>query len=378
MKMDEKPDSVLLGHPFAPIGRGEDIRSAFRALRAAMYTVPVRDIYGFKDMDSDLEREMGGHLVKDLGEKINIFFINGDEVSPVFSHLDGHVKPGAYNIVYPAWELSMYPPEWTEKLERFDEVWSQSLFVQGTLKKAVSKPVHYLPLSSQVEFVSFLPRRYFEIPESAYVFFFFFDFTSWIDRKNPVGLLRAFGRVCAERPRADVRLVIKMSGFQRRPEDYKKFMKDIEDFEHRGKVIAIDKMLGDNEIKNLTRACDCFISLHRSEGFGRGMAEAMCLGKPVIGTAYSGNLDFMNEKNSCLVPCRLIPVEEGQYPFSEGQVWAEPDLDHAVQYMIRLLDDRDFGMKLGQTAMQEMRQHFSYRAIGLRYKKRLEEILNSG
>jgi glycosyltransferase involved in cell wall biosynthesis len=104
------------------------------------------------------------------------------------------------------------------------------------------------------------------------------------------------------------------------------------------------------------------------------MAEAMYLGKPVIATGYSGNLDFMTSDNSCLVDYELIPVNEGQYPFAEGQVWAEPDAEQAADYMRTLLDDRDFGRKLGMLASQSIRKYFSYLALGLRYQSRLENV----
>ena len=102
----------------------------------------------------------------------------------------------------------------------------------------------------------------------------------------------------------------------------------------------------------------------------------MFLGKPVIATGYGGNLDLMNETNSCLVRYKLIDVEEGQYPYAKGQVWAEPDIDHAVDHMLKLMDEPDYGRKLGQIASRHIRTYFSYRAVGLRYKQRLTEILN--
>ena len=157
--------------------------------------------------------------------------------------------------------------------------------------------------------------------------------------------------------------------------DFPRFMKAIEQIKHTDTVIVIDKVLSDNEVKNLVRCCDCFVSLHRSEGYGRGLAEAMFLGKPVIATDYGGNLDFMNDTNSCLIRYSLINVEEGQYPFAEGQVWADPDVDDAVDYMLQLLTDRDYGRSLGETAGRDIRVHFSYRATGLRYQNRLEQIL---
>jgi glycosyltransferase involved in cell wall biosynthesis len=293
----------------------------------------------------------------------------------VLARLRKELSSNAYNIAYPAWELSIYPREWAKELERFDEVWAQSRIVYEALKKAVSKPVFYLPLASEVTLSSFLDRRYFGIPESSYVFLFFFDFTSFIDRKNPFAVLSAFEKVCMKRPSEDVRLVMKIGGSIHRQEDHNRFMAEIDDFKYRDRLIIIDKLLGNNEIKNLVRCCDCFISLHRSEGFGRGLAEAMYLSKPVIATGYSGNADFMNEENSCLVRYDLIPVREGQYPYPVGQVWAEPDADHAVEYMLKLLSDRDYGRNLGAAASRYVRQYFSYRAMGLRYKARIEEIL---
>jgi glycosyltransferase involved in cell wall biosynthesis len=222
-----------------------------------------------------------------------------------------------------------------------------------------------------------LGRRYFGIPESAYVFLFFFDFTSYIDRKNPFAVLSAFEKVCAERVRDGIYLVIKVGGSAHRQEDYKRFTEWLGDFGYRDRIVLINKTLRDNEIKNLVRCCDCFVSLHRSEGFGRGMAEAMYLGKPVVATGYSGNIDFMNEENSCVVRYELVEVKEDQYPHANGQVWAEPYIDHAVEYMLKLVSDRDFGRGLGNTASRYVRQFFSYRRMGLQYKKRMEKILQN-
>ena len=370
---------VLVGHPFAPIGRGEDIRCSFRAFRAVGHTLKIRDIYSVRTNPPDLhlEKEFSPHLVRQLGSSVNIFYINGDEVEQALRHLDGDMPSGAYNIICPQWELSLYPKEWAEQLDRFDEVWAPSKFVFDSLRKAVSKPLFHMPLATEVKLTSFLGRRYFGLPESSYLFLFYFDFRSYIERKNPFAVLEAFERVCAARPKEDIRLVIKLNrpmGPSRWEADFPRFMKAIKQSKCIDKIIIIDKVITDNEVKNLVRCCDCFISLHRSEGYGRGMAEAMFLGKPVIATGYSGNLDFMNEANSLLVPYKLIEVGEEQYPHWEGQVWADPDIDRAVEYMIKLLDDREYGRRLGQVASRYLRTHFGYRATGLRYLNRIEEI----
>jgi glycosyltransferase involved in cell wall biosynthesis len=112
----------------------------------------------------------------------------------------------------------------------------------------------------------------------------------------------------------------------------------------------------------------------RSEGFGLGLITAMFLGKPVIATAYSANMDFMTERNSCLVRYDLCAVPDGAYPFGEGQVWADPDVDQAVEYMLRLVSDRDYARSIGEQASRDIRVDFSYRAAGLRYNHRIDEI----
>ncbi len=370
---------VLVGHPFAPIGRGEDVRCSFRAFRAIGLDLPIRNVYSLESRsDKALEHELGGRLVQRLSSNVNIFHLNGDEVEQALAHIGRDAAPGAYNIIYPQWELSVYPREWARQLDRFDELWAPSKFVFDSISQAAAKPVFHVPLATEVRLTSFLGRRYFGLPENSYLFLFYFDFSSYIDRKNPFAVIKAFEKVLAGVPAAQTHLVIKLNRGISSPQGerhYQRFSAEVESSRYRDRIIIVDRLLTDNEVKNLVRCCDCFVSLHRSEGYGRGLAEAMYLGKPVIATGYSGNLDFMDETNSCLVRYSLINVEEGQYPYSEGQVWAEPDIDHAVHHMLKLVDNQDYGRQLGQVASHHIRVHFSYRASGLRYQNRLEQIL---
>jgi glycosyltransferase involved in cell wall biosynthesis len=142
-------------------------------------------------------------------------------------------------------------------------------------------------------------------------------------------------------------------------------------------LIVLPRTLTDDEMKNLVRCCDCYVSLHRSEGFGRGPAEAMVLGKPVIATRWSGNLDFMNDNNSILVDCALTPVAPEAYPYWQGQHWAEPDVEQAAASMVDLLDEPEKGLAIGRRASLEMRREFSYRAIGVRTAQLLTNAMQS-
>ena len=367
------PEVAVVGHPFAPIGMGEHARSAFRALKAAHAQASLVDVYGLeRSKDADFEREYAPHVRQGLGRGINLFCINGDEVDQALGVLSADAFRDAYNIIYPAWELAKYPAEWARKLELFDEVWAPSDFIRGALEGAVARPIVHLPLAVELRMSSFLGRRYFGIPENAVVYLFAFDFSSYPARKNPGAVLDAFERLVAERPSAPVHCVIKSKGG---PPDHPGRLALQARLARMGeRVQTITRELTDNENKNLMRCADAFVSLHRSEGFGRGMAEAMALTRIAIATNYSGNLDFMTPETTLLVDQTLIPVGVDEYPFPEGQVWAEPSVEHAAQLMARVLDDPAGMRALGQRAQLHIRTRFSARAIGLRYAERLDAI----
>ena len=373
-------ETVLVGNPFFPTGRGGTILSFFRAFHTIGINLKVCDAFSRKvsgSVDPSIEQELQSFLSPKPGNQINIYHLNGDEVDIAEMHLQHSLPDGAYNVIYPFWELNNYPPPWLEKLKIFDEIWAPSLYIQETLKKSLSMPIYHMPLPIQFELSSFLGRRDFDLPESAYIFLFFFDFRSYLDRKNPTALLDVFEKICRNNPNSDFRIVIKIHGSESSPRaiaQYQMFTERIHQSPFQDRAILIDQVYTDNQIKNLVRCCDCFISLHRAEGFGLGMAEAMYLGKPVIGTGYSGNLDFMTRDNSCLIDYELIAVEKDQYPFAEGQVWADPDKEQAVHYMQNLLDDRDFGRQMGRRASQDIRSKFSFLSLGLRYRERLDQI----
>jgi glycosyltransferase involved in cell wall biosynthesis len=136
---------------------------------------------------------------------------------------------------------------------------------------------------------------------------------------------------------------------------------------------VIERQLSNVEVRNLVRNADCFVSLHRAEGFGFGLAEAMALGTPVIGTGYSGNMDFMNAENSWLVEYDLVPVKPGEYPHHEGQVWADARIEDAVEQMNAVWSARETARRKARLALLHMRKNYSTRSVGLRYLERIRE-----
>lgn len=366
---------ALVGHPYAPIGMGEHIRCVFRSFRSVGVSPGIVDIYGLNQAEPDAQLELTPYVTPKL-RTLNIFHINGDEVDQALATLAYRPAPSqSYNVIYPAWELSKYPDVWVRELERFDEIWAPSYFIKKSIEPKVHTKVIHMPLACEVILSYFLDRRVFGIPENSFAYLFFFDLRSYAARKNPNSVLMAFRKMLAKKPYAKCVLVLKVNGADVAPEAYSKLRSNINELE--GKVILIDKTLTDNEVKNLIRCTDCFVSLHRSEGFGRGLAEAMFLGKPVICTGYSGNMDFTCPDTALLVDYKLIPVSNGEYPHWEGQVWAEPDVDQASQHMIKVLDDPIFAKELGRKASLKLRTEFGYRASGVRYMEQLNRIFNN-
>ena len=367
----------LIGHPFAGVGRGEDLRCCYRAFKAVGISPTVVDVYGSGEIDSELDIEFRADLQVRTAGGIDVFCINGDEVEPVLSALGSRRSPPRYSVGIPQWELARYPESWARRLERFDEVWAPSGFIRDAIRPVISRPVTHISGSTGVRLGRFLGRRAFGIPESAYTFLFGFDLRSYAERKNPIAVVEAFAEVVRARPARDLVLVVKVAGTQARPEAALAVRQRLREATANlglGRAVIIERNLSDTEIKNLVRSCDCFVSLHRSEGFGRFLAEAMLVGKPVIATAYSGNMDFMTPEVACLVDYQLVPVARDAYPFWEDQVWADADVRVAVEWMTRLVDDPALGRSIGERASRHIRSLFSYRAVGLQYLERLREV----
>jgi glycosyltransferase involved in cell wall biosynthesis len=259
-----------------------------------------------------------------------------------------------------------------ESFAPLDEIWAPTRFIQQAIAETTGLPVVWMPFAVEPGEAGGLTRADLGLPEHGFVFLYFFDFRSYAQRKNPWAALHAFSRAFPPGGSEPVHLVVKVNGTGARPDDYRAFLDS--PLARDPRVSIVDRVLDDRGIKSLVACCDCFVSLHRSEGFGRGLAEAMYYAKPVIATAYSGNLDFMNPLVACLVDHRLVPVGAGEYPFGEGQLWADADVDQAAWYMRRLVGDTTYAGDLGARAAAYIREFHSYAAVGAQYRRRLDAL----
>ncbi len=367
-----RPGALLVGHPFLVSGRGEDIRISAGAFARAEIPFSICDVFDGGNPSLHPDFPYRDRLAGEPAYRAQVCVLNADEMANARSRLGAGFFAGRYTIGYWAWELSRFPDAWSGAFDTVEEIWAPSRFTQQAIAEKAPCPVVRMPLAVELPVGDGLPRGHFGLPEDRYLFLFFFDFSSYIARKNPLAAIRAFRQAFDDRPRSRAQLVIKLNGTDLRPEDYRSFLASPELDDPR--IILVDRVLDGREMRSLMQACDCFVSLHRAEGFGRGPAEAMFYGKPVVVTGYSGNLDFTNELDACVVEHELVPVGPGEYPHGAGQVWAEPDVEQAAWYMRRLVEQPEFGAGLGRQAAGFIRRHHSLAAVGERYRRRLARL----
>jgi len=368
------PGVLLVGHPYGVLGVGEYLRASAAALAAADVPFHIRNAFDWGEhlRDKHTEFDLWDRLTSGRPHGVNVFHINADEMADARRHLGTAFLAGRYNIACWHWELSRFPEAWLPALQGVDELWASSRFIQHALAEKAPVPVVWMPHPMDVRGGAGLERCDLALPERTYLFLTSFDFTSFVTRKNPLGVVRAFRTAFPLERGEQVGLVIKTNGAAERPDDASAFLASPELKDLR--IVVIDQMLDRRRLIGLFEQCDCFVSLHRSEGFGRGIAEAMLLGKPVIATGYSGNMDFTNPLDACIVDYQLVPVGPHEYPHATGQHWADPDLEQAAWYMRRLVSDPAWGAALADRGRELVEAQHGLLPVGQRYRARLEKL----
>jgi glycosyltransferase involved in cell wall biosynthesis len=254
-----------------------------------------------------------------------------------------------------------------------DEVWTPSQFVADAVSRQSPVPVVRMPHCVQFESRPSARRSDFGLPEARFLFLMMYDTQSFQERKNPEGALDAFRQAFPDA--RDVGLVVKINHPHSYPEKVNALKEKLAGVPG---IFVLDRTLSRQEIYDLESSCDAFISLHRAEGFGLGMAEAMFLGKPVVATHWSGNVDFMTVANSCPVGYQLVQLREDIGPYEKGQTWAEPDVEHAAWHMRRLVEDAALRRSIGERGRETIRTQFSPAAVGRLYRQRLARLRQLG
>ena len=358
----------LVGFLTADLGVGESARCMVRAADAANIStalVPLK--LHCKNRLGD--QTYAARLQEKNPFRVNVIHIDAPASRDIDHHHGKAFRAGKYNIAYWAWELPEFPDAWVPNFAYYDEVWCPSDFARSGI--AMASPLPVLTMPHSIEFTRPVGnhRERFGLPADQYLFLFVSDLNSYSARKNPQAVIDAF-RASGLAGHGAV-LVIKVQNSADNPDDVIALQNAVRDLPG---TVLITGTLTREEIYQLESACDCFVSLHRSEGFGLAVAECMYLGKPVISTDWSATAEFVNSSNGCPVRCTVVPIEKTHGPYVKGQLWAEPDKLHAAEWMRRLFADRDLGARLGAAAQRTIETQFSPSVIGAKYRRRLESI----
>lgn len=355
----------LVGYLDAELGVGEIARLALRALEAGTIDCATMT----QELSTHRREAPFSNRKGQFGEfDTNLVCVNAD-LFPEFAHSVGpNFFDSRYTIGLWWWELEKLPPIFRQSFELVDEIWCGSDHVLEAISRASDKPVYkiILPLGILGESAACRARLRGESP---FTFLFSFDFFSGVNRKNPASLIDAY--TAAFSPQEDTRLIIKtINGNAHLPEfeSLKRHARDRDDIEF------IDGYLYSDENLSLIESADCYVSLHRAEGLGLPIAEAMARGTPVIATGYSGNLEFTTAETALLVPYTLTDIPPGSGPYPAGLKWAEPDTDAAARLMREVFEDPDGAQARAETARRHLAMNFSLERSALSFRTRLEAI----
>lgn len=352
----------VIGFVSGSLGQGVVARNTVRALDGAGVPLKVVDVDpGFGRLGHDTSVSGLGIQSDDPNPLlINLFHVNAEELAWVVRTMPDLEVAQRMNVIAPFWELPILPEAWLPSLRAIDLVLAPSIFIRDAVRHSFPDKVclHY-PQAVSLPSDTAGARPRWGLPDDAVVFSTMFDVASDIDRKNPLGVIQAFKEAFSEE--TGRLLLIKVTatpGFDGVRQSNLESLRLATG--GRSDIRIMDEMMSYTDVLSLWASSDVFVSLHRGEGLGLGLMEAMALGKPVVATAWSGNMDFTNDTNACLVPYRLVPVEShhprayGQSLFPENAKWAEADLSEAAEWLRRLDADPALRKRLGETAAKDM------------------------
>ena len=355
----------IVGFLNTPIGLGESARRQVRALRAAgvftsNHSIPIPRLptVPFEPVDTGIPKFRQA-----------IFHINPPEMLQATRRGQLFPETRLYRMGYWAWELPVLPGAWVPAVDLVDEIWVPSNFIADCFVDVTKKPVrvipHAVPSNTRDKREA---RTTFDLPEDAFIFLSMFDTNSFPQRKNPAGVIHAFRDAFPDGAQSRPMLVVKMHGQDNRSSEFHELLTAAANDPC---IRIIDRTLSDEEVQKLQAACDCFVSLHRSEGFGLNIAECMAAGKAVITTDFSGNTDFTNTSNAVMIPYAMRKVLPEDYQFGRGQWWAEPSHEAAVEAIRWVVENPAKAQALGETARSHMAANYSFEAVGRTLKAAL-------
>jgi glycosyltransferase involved in cell wall biosynthesis len=358
-------------------GLSEAARRTISALLAAGVSVSLEDYDYGAPREANRFPPSFSLLPRGRPFEIDLCFLNLNEI-PLVSEEYLRANGPRYVIASWFWELPAVPERFQPQIDRVDEIWTASRFVRDAFQLYTDRPVRVLPCVVEPLLDASRTRQDFGIPAAPVMCLFSFDANSTFARKNPRAVIEAFRRAVPPSARGtSAVLVMKSINLQHYPEARLFLERELASVG--GMIINDDLTPG--EMGALVAMSDIYVSLHRSEGFGLGMAEAMYFGKAVIGTGYSGNTDFMSSTNSCPIGYRLVEVSPAELRFNPGaelvyeygQLWAEPDIDEASTRLRFLINNPAARRSIGARARRTIVERYGASTVGRTMREVLSE-----
>jgi len=355
----------LFGHFCYPSGLGEAAWQMRRGLEVAGIPVAARDMPASIQHDTLDRHGMRGPEV----HPVSIYVLPPEHrLSEIHSRSMSHPKADAKRVAVWYWELERAPEIWKQRARAYQEIWAPTRFIRDSFSATLDVPVRAMLPGVALEPFTARPRSWFGLSENTFTVLFSFDMCSVMERKNPLALIRAFRQ--AFRRGEDALLVLKISRGSHDPEN----LAHLREEEAKGQILIIDSVMPRSDATALMACCDAYASLHRSEGFGLTMAEAMLLGKPVVATGYSGNCDFMTKRSSYLVGYDKVVINRNLPQYPTGIAWAEPDEEEASEHLRRIYDRPTEAKAVALRGQTLARRVLDPLAASLRVRQRLAEM----
>jgi glycosyltransferase involved in cell wall biosynthesis len=337
----------LLGYLSAETGVGEVPRALVRALSGQGYPVAITHL---ANQDGARRNDVSAlDLPSGTPHDVNLFCVNADGIASVKELVGRDAWARKYNIAFWFWEIAKFPENWRDRFNDLNEVWVGSSFVQEAVAAISPIPVVKMGVPVVQRLPSELGRQALGLPQDRFLFLYAFDMLSIPERKNPLDYIAAY-RTAFEPHFADVHMVLKVNNLHYFPDWEDKLHTEVQAVQG----TLIDATLDRSHLTALFQCADAYVSLHRSEGFGLTIAESMRLGKPVIATDYSGSRDFLSENNGFPVRYNLVELERDYGPYRAGNVWAQPDVEHAANHMRFVFGSAEERCRRAQRAAQDI------------------------
>ncbi len=361
------PGVNIVGYVKAELGVGQAARSLASAAQAAGIEYALVDV-GYQSLNRQTDDSALG-LASEKKQPIDVLYVNADQTPETLRFLAEKGHNSRLRIGNWHWEQPSLPSRFLPSFAGLAEVWVPTAFVQQAVSAIAPCPV--VKISNAVDFA--IPeapdRKKFGLPHGKFLVLVMYDFASHQFRKNPQAAIDAFRQLASKN--AGAALVVKTVNAQHHPDDFRDLERSLADLPD---VVLITDFLSRGDVYELQACCDVLLSLHRAEGFGLALAEMMFLGRPVVATGWSGNMDFMTPMNSYPVEYALKPLESSSGVYEAGQLWAEADVDHAAWCLGKLMQEPAEAKAMGRRAAASIRATHAPDVIGAVMKHRLELV----